>query len=65
VTFFSHAVALGYAVSNSAQNTAKAKEPDAPPGILTVTQAANLLENATPEMLPYIATGLFGRFASR
>ena len=59
MTFFSHAVTLGYAVSNPAQNTAKAKEPDAPPGILTVTQAANLLENATPEMLPYIAIGLF------
>jgi integrase len=29
------------------------------PGILTVTQAARLLESATPDILPYIAIGLF------
>ena len=59
VTFFSDAVALGYAIENPALNTAKATETDSPPGILTVTQAANLLTNATPELLPYVAIGLF------
>jgi integrase len=59
VTFFSRAVALGYAVANPAAKTAKAKESDAPPGILTVRQAANLLENATPQILPHVAIGLF------
>jgi hypothetical protein len=44
VTFFSHAISLGYAGKNPAGDTAKAKEADAPPGILTVPQAARLLE---------------------
>jgi integrase len=59
VTFFSDAVALGYAVANPALKAAKATESDAPPGILTVDQAVNLLENATPELLPHVAIGLF------
>jgi hypothetical protein len=44
VTFFSDAGALGYAVTNPAAKTAKAKVP---PGILTVGQAASLLGNAS------------------
>jgi integrase len=59
VTFFSNAAALGYAVTNPAAKTARAKESDAPPGILTVGQAASLLGNASKEMLPHIAIGLF------
>jgi integrase len=59
VTFFSHAVALGYAVENPAVKAAKAKQSDTPPGILPVTQAAKLLENATPKLLPHVAIGLF------
>jgi integrase len=59
VTMFSYAIANGYATSNPAKESAKAKEVDTPPGILTVTQAARLLESATSELLPYIAIGLF------
>jgi integrase len=59
VTFFSGAMALGYAVDNPAAKTAKAKELDTPPRTLTVAQTANLLVNATPQLLPYVAIGLF------
>jgi integrase len=59
VTFFSRAVKLGYATANPAAKTEKAKEVDSPPGILTVAQAANLLEQATSIILPHIAIGLF------
>lgn len=59
VTFFSHAIALGYAVANPAAKIALAKEVDAPPGILTVAQAANLLEQAPSPILPHLAIGLF------
>ena len=59
VTFFSDAGALGYAVTNPAAKTAKAKESDVPPGILTVGQAASLLGCASKEMLAHIAIGLF------
>ena len=56
---FNFAVQRGYATGNPAEKTAKAKEPKADIGILTVTQAARLLESATPDILPYIAIGLF------
>jgi integrase len=59
VMMFNHAIARGYATSNPAAKTAKAKETDSPPGILTVQQTARLLEAASPELLPYIAIGLF------
>ena len=59
VTFFSDAGALGYAVTNPAAKTAKAKENDVPPGILTVGQAASLLGCASKEMVAHIAIGLF------
>jgi len=59
VLAFNFAVQRGYATSNPAEKTAKAKEPKADIGILTVTQAARLLESATPDILPYIAIGLF------
>jgi integrase len=59
VTFFSDAGTLGYAVTNPAAKTAKAKENDVPPGILTVGQAASLLGCASKEMLAHIAIGLF------
>src|SRR4029453_5904841 len=39
--------------------TAEAKEPKTKPGILTVEQATALLVNASPEIVPYIAIGLF------
>jgi len=59
VTLFSHAVDHGYATSNAAEKAEKAKEIDAPPGILTVQQTARLLEAASPQLLPYIAIGAF------
>jgi integrase len=59
VLAFNFAVQRGYAVSNPAEKTAKAKERGRDIGILTVTQTARLLESATPKVLPYIGIGLF------
>jgi Phage integrase, N-terminal SAM-like domain len=59
VMLFSYAVEHGYAAINPAAKTQKAKEVDAPPGILTVQQTARLLEGASPELLPYVAIGAF------
>ena len=59
VLAFNFAMQRGYAKENAAERTAKAKERSGDIGILTVTQAARLLESATPEVLPYIAIGLF------
>src|SRR6266404_1262027 len=59
VMMFNYAVQRGYATSNPAEKTAKAKVVDSPPGILTVQQAARLLEAASPELLPYVAIGAF------
>jgi integrase len=59
VLAFNVAVKRGYAIANPAEKTEKAKEHGSEIGILTVTQAARLLESATPEILPYIAIGLF------
>jgi integrase len=59
VLAFNFAMQRGYATANPARETARAKEYGAAVGILMVTQAARLLESATPEVLPYIALGLF------
>lgn len=59
VLAFNFAVQRGYATSNPAEKTAKAKEPKADIGILTVSESARLLERAMPGVLPYIAIGLF------
>jgi integrase len=56
---FNFAVKRGYAASNPAAQTDKAREPKAKPGILKVDQARALLENASSEILPYFAIGLF------
>jgi len=56
---FNFAVRRGYATENPATKTEKANVLRAPPGILNVTQAARLLEIATPDVLPHIAIGLF------
>lgn len=56
---FNFAVDRGYATSNPAVKTAEAREPKSKPGILSVEQASALLENASPEILGYIAIGLF------
>ncbi len=56
---FNFAVAGGYATSNPAEKTKKAKVVGEAPGILTVQQTARLLEAASPELLPYVAIGAF------
>jgi integrase len=59
VLAFNFAVDQGYAIANPADRAAKAKVVGEAPGILTVTEAARLLEAATPDILPYFAIGLF------
>jgi integrase len=56
---FSFALARNYCFENPVTKTARAKERSGNIGILTVAQAARLLENATPDVLPYLAIGLF------
>jgi integrase len=56
---FNFALRNGYAVENPVLGAAKAKVTGQVPGILTVTEAAHLLETATPDVLPYFAIGLF------
>jgi integrase len=56
---FNFAVRRNYATDNPAEKTAKAKERKSDIGILTVNEAARLLEGATPDVLPYLAIGLF------
>ena len=59
VLAFNFAVRRGYASDNPAKQTDKAKERAGDIGILTVAQATRLLESATPEVLSYIAIGMF------
>ena len=59
VLAFNFAVKRGYATSNPAAQTDKAREPKTKPGILKVDEARALLENASAEILPYFAIGLF------
>src|SRR5262249_54860590 len=56
---FNFAVRSGYAPTNPVEGATKAKVVGGRPGILTVEEAARLLEAATPEILPFIAVGLF------
>jgi integrase len=57
---FNFAVRRGYAATeNPTAKIEKANVLRPAPGILTVAQSAHLLENASPEILPYIAIGLF------
>ena len=58
-TAFSFAVKRNYCVGNPVTKTAKAKEIKRPVGILSVAETARLLEAATPDVLPYLAIGLF------
>ena len=60
VQAFNFAIKNGYAVENPAAGAAKAKVVGGRPGILTVEQASALLCNATAEILPFFAIGLFG-----
>jgi integrase len=56
---FNFAVRRGYATTNPATGAAKAKVVQKPPGILAFAEAARFLEAAAPQILPYIAIGLF------
>jgi len=55
---FGYAVKRRYTPANPMKEIQKATS-DSKPGILTVEQTADLLEAASPEMLPYIAIGAF------
>jgi integrase len=64
VLAFNFAVREGYATTNPAQGAARAKQHSSDIGILTVTQAACLLESAGPDILPYITIGMFAGLRS-
>jgi integrase len=59
IVAFNFAKGRGYCIENPAEQSAKAKEVDAAVGILTVEETAHLLQNAAPEIVPYIAIGAF------
>ena len=59
VLAFNYAVRRGYATENPAKETDKARERSGKIGILTIAQTARLLECAAPDVLPYVAIGLF------
>ena len=56
---FNFAVQRGYAVSNPAHRTAKAKVVRGAPEILTCTQAVALLNACEADTLPFVAISLF------
>jgi integrase len=58
-TMFSFACGRGYCMSNPLLACPKAKARTLPPGILSVEEAAKLLEAASEELVPFIAIGLF------
>ena len=59
IFFFNYAIKHGYATENPAAKTEREEVPTGQIGILTVSQAARLSEVATPDILPFIAIGLF------
>jgi integrase len=59
IKLFNFAVRSGYAIANPAMGAARAKVIGEAPGILSVNETARLLEAATPDILPYLAIGLF------
>jgi integrase len=61
---FNFALRRGYSVENPAAATTKVKEAHGAIGILSVAQAARLLEASGRELLPYVAIGLFGGLRS-
>jgi integrase len=56
---FNFAIKRGYALTNPVLATEKAREPKHKPGILSIEQASTLLTDTVPEIVPYIAIGLF------
>lgn len=63
-TLFSFCVKRGYASSNPATATELAKDVGQAPGILTVAEAAKLLERSGNDVLPYVAIGMFAGLRS-
>src|SRR5262249_38088040 len=63
-TFFEFARQRGWVTTNPLKDVPKAKIASKPPGILTVEQAAALLEHASESMLPFFAIGLFAGLRS-
>ncbi len=59
VTAFNFAVENGYASTNPAEKTTKAKQVETVVGVLTVEQTVSLLENAKHDILPAIAIAAF------
>lgn len=59
IVAFNFAKENGYCVGNPAGRSAKAKVIETAVGILTVDQAARLLESAPADLVPYIAIGAF------
>ncbi|HEY3899567.1 MAG TPA: tyrosine-type recombinase/integrase [Chthoniobacter sp.] len=58
-TLFSFCLSRNYCTSNPVSNVRKAKEIDGEVGILSVSQAARLLEAACDDIVPYLALGAF------
>lgn len=58
-TFFADATDQGYCAENPIKKTAVAKETDKPVGVLTPQQTRALLDNASHELIPFIAIGAF------
>jgi integrase len=61
---FSYAVSRGYCTENPIVKISKAKVADAPVEVLTPEQTRQLLDSATPEILPYFALAAFGGLRS-
>jgi integrase len=61
---FSYALARDWCVSNPVTRVQKAREHEAPIGILTPEELAQLLSVANPETLPYWAIGAFAGLRS-
>ena len=59
IVAFNFAQAAGYCVDNPAETSAKAKEVEAPVGILTVDETSRLLTSAPATLIPYVAIGAF------
>jgi integrase len=57
--FFNHAVTEGYCSHNPMTKTTKAKETDEPVEILKPEQLQSLLNNASSEIIPFLAIGAF------
>jgi integrase len=59
IVAFNFARERGYSAGNPAEKSARAKVIESAIGILTVEETARLLENAAPELVPYVAIGAF------